>query len=404
VSFEGVEVWRLPEGTKFSHDKSALANPVEVVKEFRRQPASELLNALIAGSDGEFFAWAGPKPGRPPMAGDWPALYLGYVADGAVAIQKFANKLPGTGLLEAAGFATSPTRQSIDSHFAALEKSSTAFDEVTRELMRHAMHEDPRIGVSAFVDSTASHSASTLRGLPTPNPYPSKVPPPDWQPRDVDLSRLAARRPHRYSHLQVLEAVHEFKLSFRAGDAASTSRYRGFARGRDGIPDLIVLNRHGGLAALLTELLQPDWREKARNLDLDGESERMRARAEAAERKKAKRGAKPHGGRKPEPRMRFLVLLRDGGPLPPRDLMKGLDLSRMRVWQLFVELEQMGFVEGTEKNSRSSNQRYRLTTFGREALQNEAALRELLARPVSEINLKDLWKLRATRRSGPIGA
>jgi hypothetical protein len=160
-NFDGVELWQLPKATRFSEDR-ALSNPLELIKEFRRQPASQLLNELIEDSDDDYFKFSTPMPGRPRMPGDWAALYLAYVADSCVAVQKFADKLPGTGLLEACGFKTAPARQSIDLHFVELERHAEAFLDVARELIGRARGADPRIGACLFVDGTAFHSASVL--------------------------------------------------------------------------------------------------------------------------------------------------------------------------------------------------------------------------------------------------
>ena len=163
VSFTNVELWHLPKAGEFSSDE-ALQNPVELIKEFRRQPASQLLRALIEGSDDDFSTFSRRKPGRPRMQGDWPALFLAYVATGAVAVEKFRNAIANknTGLLEACGFGDVPSRQAVDLRFAELENYSEAFAEVARELIGHARQIDLQIGVSVFVDGTACHSASTL--------------------------------------------------------------------------------------------------------------------------------------------------------------------------------------------------------------------------------------------------
>ena len=80
-----------------------------------------------------------------------------------MAIQKFARDLPDSRLLEACGFESAPTRQTIDSHFAALERSVEAFEQVAYELIGHARGVEPRIGVNVFVDSTAFRSPSGLQ-------------------------------------------------------------------------------------------------------------------------------------------------------------------------------------------------------------------------------------------------
>lgn len=159
--FADAELWELPEAGRFSGD-SALGDPAALIAEFRRQPASQLLTELLRDSGGEFFEWDGRRAGRPPLDGDWAALFLSYVADGSVAVQRFRNKLPGTGLLAACGFRTVPSRQSVDLHFSALEERVDAFDQVTQELIRRAKSQDPRIGENVFVDSTAFHSGSSL--------------------------------------------------------------------------------------------------------------------------------------------------------------------------------------------------------------------------------------------------
>jgi len=164
VSFSGVELWQLPKAGEFSSDP-ALQNPVELIKEFRRQPVSQLLRTLIEGSDDELRAFSGRRPGRPRMPGDWPALFLAYVASGSVAVERFRNAIANkdTGLLEACGFEDVPSRQAVDLRFAELECHSDAFVEVTRALIGFAKEVDPRIGESVFVDGTAFHSASALQ-------------------------------------------------------------------------------------------------------------------------------------------------------------------------------------------------------------------------------------------------
>ena len=72
LSFEDVELWELPEAGRFSSDPAL--STVELIKEFRRQPASTLLNELVREFDGKNFEFEWERTGRRPMAGDWPAL------------------------------------------------------------------------------------------------------------------------------------------------------------------------------------------------------------------------------------------------------------------------------------------------------------------------------------------
>lgn len=224
------------------------------------------------------------------------------------------------------------------------------------------------------------------QGLSEPNPYPNKGPPLDWQPVDLDLSGFPRRRISDYSRLQTLEAVYEFKLALRAAETPTDRRYKAFARGKYGVPDLIVLTRHGGLTTLLRELAQPDWHEKALQDEQTRQEEIAIARAAADEHKQfvRKQRRRQRQRRNPETRMRFLTQLRDRGPLANRELAEALNLVRMSVWKLFSELEQRGLVETTEENPRSPSQRYRLTAAGDKALLDEPTLRDLLARPLRE--------------------
>jgi hypothetical protein len=163
-SFEGVELWQLPGAGLFTSDP-ALCNTVGLIAEFRRQPAAALLRELVRSTDDPYSQLERERSGRPLMEGDWPSLFLGYVAKRDVAIQRFRHELPGSGLLEACGFDSLPSRQSIDLHFAALEKCSGAFEQVAQALIRHATQVDPRVGVSLFVDGTAFQSGSGLNHL-----------------------------------------------------------------------------------------------------------------------------------------------------------------------------------------------------------------------------------------------
>jgi hypothetical protein len=164
VSFEGTQLWHLPEAGRFKKDAELTALPL--IREFRQQLASQLLNELITGSDDEFADWDSPKRGRPPLEGDWAALYLAYVASKCVVVEDFHRNLQKGKLLhplaEACGFTDIPSRQAIDAHFVELEKHADAFIEVARELIRRAKREDPRIGEVVFLDSTRWSSAAAL--------------------------------------------------------------------------------------------------------------------------------------------------------------------------------------------------------------------------------------------------
>src|SRR5438105_588603 len=88
LTFDDVGVAELPEAGRFSSDPS-LSQAIGLVREFLRQPASSLLDEIIRKSAGDEFTFAWERSGRPPMKGNWPALYLGYVLRRVVSIKRF---------------------------------------------------------------------------------------------------------------------------------------------------------------------------------------------------------------------------------------------------------------------------------------------------------------------------
>jgi DNA-binding MarR family transcriptional regulator len=226
---------------------------------------------------------------------------------------------------------------------------------------------------------------------PRPNPYPSKIPPEGWQPRKVDVSGLPYRQKRDFTRLQVLEAVLEFKLGLRHGETPTNRRYKAFANGRsraalgkNRVPSLKVIIGHGGLTALLRELAQPDWREQADREQALREQEAREAKVTENVATPARKPVEQKPRRRdPRTRMKFLVALRDHGPLATHRLAEILAVSRMSIWKVSNDLKERGLVKTTEENPHSPNQRYTLTVAGREALEDEPALRELLTSPVA---------------------
>ena len=208
------------------------------------------------------------------------------------------------------------------------------------------------------------------QGLPEPSPYPSKAIPAEWQRVALDATVLPSRHIGGYSRLQVLEAVREFKLALGAGEAPSDRRYRAFSRRRAGVPSLQVIKTHGGIAVLLFDLADPDWRAGALASSENGDRVIAATNGRTTIRKPVRRN--------PEQRIKFVRLLSDHGPMGNLALAKKLGVTRPRVSQLFMELERRGLAETTKQNRRSPDQRYQLTATGVESLGDEPALRELL--------------------------
>jgi DNA-binding HxlR family transcriptional regulator len=177
-----------------------------------------------------------------------------------------------------------------------------------------------------------------------------------------------------YERVEVIAKVREFLLSLPSGAQATHRRWRSFSRGEDGIPSLNVLQRHGGLRTLTAEAVRPDWHDRAVRWETN--------RPRAIPRRPARRPA-PHataGG--VERRITAMLLLRKTGPAGARELAKTMEISRVRVWQMLVELEELGYLTRTESNPRSSKQRYLLTEAGSEALSDAQKLRLILRRPL----------------------
>jgi DNA-binding MarR family transcriptional regulator len=187
-----------------------------------------------------------------------------------------------------------------------------------------------------------------------------------------------------YTRRQILEAVWEFKLSLRAGEAPSSGRYKRFASGRD-IPKLKAINAHGGLRALMAELARtPDWRDRAIRADRAKQAALLAAEKIADESQMVPPSRKPRR-LNPERRVKFLEALCANGRLPSRELVDELGIGRMTVCNLGNELEKRGLVKRTESNPTSPRQHYELTEMGRAALKDRSSLNEQLAsRPREE--------------------
>jgi hypothetical protein len=56
------------------------------------------------------------------------------------------------------------------------------------------------------------------------------------------------------------------------GYQQTDKQWRGFQRGRNGIPSLNVIKKHGGLRTLVREAAHPDWLERAQQWDANGHS------------------------------------------------------------------------------------------------------------------------------------
>jgi DNA-binding MarR family transcriptional regulator len=229
----------------------------------------------------------------------------------------------------------------------------------------------------------------TAQGLPTPNRYPSKLPPPGWQPLKLDPTALPSKHGAQYTLLQVLEAVHEFKLNLRRGETPTDTRYKAFAHQKNRLPSLGVIKSRGGIKSLLAEIARnPNWRDDAIHAEEARQASKRAATVAAQElaagARDAQRSARKPRPRNPERRMNFLVALRDRGALPSRELAAELEVSRVTVWNIATELEQRGLVARTQPYPSSPDQRYALTVSGEEMLGDEPALRELLSSPADE--------------------
>src|SRR5436305_605693 len=78
--------------------------------------------------------------------------------------------------------------------------------------------------------------------------------------------------------------------------------------GKPGVPSLTVIVRHGGLASLLTDVLDPAWREKAQREELRMKLTEARDDPGQTRQLKAGRNKRPgeSGVRKPGTRIRLM--------------------------------------------------------------------------------------------------
>lgn len=194
-------------------------------------------------------------------------------------------------------------------------------------------------------------------------------------PRAVVVAPATSSSHHGpYERVEVIDQVREFLLSLPSGAQATHRRWRSFSRGEDGIPSLNVLQRHGGLRKLTAEAVRPDWHDRAVRWETN--------RPRAIPRRPARRPAPHATAWGVERRITTMLLLRKTGPAGARELAAKMEISRVRVWQMLVELEKRGYVTPTETNPRSSKQRYLLEAAGSEALSDAQELRRILRRPL----------------------
>lgn len=116
------------------------------------------------------------------------------------------------------------------------------------------LERDNRSWAECVTEAAASLPA---RGLRDVAPYGLMIqndPLPNKQP---------SYRQGEYTRVEVIEAVRQFVISLPPNTPATDKRWRAFQRGREGIPSLNVIVRHGRLQSLLREAGRPDWRKRA---------------------------------------------------------------------------------------------------------------------------------------------
>lgn len=141
ISFDDVELWRLPNAGAFSKDVSLETLPL--IQEFRRQPASQLLADLCGEGSADGALLTMPRRGRPPIPGDWTALWMARVATDFVRalmhgtdrlLRKAGLRKPkiyadaGTATAEMKGFSTG---------YATIGESASVEDKISFLLRAH---------------------------------------------------------------------------------------------------------------------------------------------------------------------------------------------------------------------------------------------------------------------------
>ncbi len=159
------------EAALFSSDP-ALEKTVELIEEFRRHPACQLLHDLVHEGDSVDSEWDLPTAGRPAMDGDWACVVPPATSRARMGLGKEipGQLLSGSRLVAPVGLTVA--RRGSRSTFTVVRRRNKgfgAFDEVARETRRRRSIRrrctsmiEPRIGIGLFVDATAIHSASAL--------------------------------------------------------------------------------------------------------------------------------------------------------------------------------------------------------------------------------------------------
>lgn len=228
-----------------------------------------------------------------------------------------------------------------------------------------------------------SRSTEQIAALGFEPPPPDGEPPPEWTPLPW-APALPVRNQQRWDLLGILEAVAEFK-AWLENAAATHAKYKIFHAERPGTPPLNSVLRRGTLRALLKFVAQPDWRERAGDIDAELAAQRQK------EPRSSRRNARHRGTANRttaagiSTRIEMMRFLSQNGASPAVKIAEAVGVSRMSVWKVMKGLDARGYVRRTESSAHSDKQRYVLTEQGIAGLADEMVLRAALRVPADGV-------------------